>query len=94
MNTCDVIQHHSGRPANFLDTGGKATKETVMEGFRLLLKDKRVTAVLVNIFGGLTMCDVIAEGIVIAFEELGVGVPVVVRLRGTGEEAGRKIVSS
>lgn len=93
MNTCDVIVHHGGAPTNFLDTGGRATKETVKEGFRLLLKDQRVKAIIVNIFGGITMCDMIAEGIVIAFEELGVKVPVVVRLRGTNEDLGRKIVS-
>ncbi|KAH8144842.1 uncharacterized protein LAJ45_11179 [Morchella importuna] len=92
MNTCDVIVHHGGAPTNFLDTGGRATKETVKEGFRLLLKDQRVKAIIVNIFGGITMCDMIAEGIVIAFEELGVKVPVVVRLRGTNEDLGRKII--
>lgn len=92
MNTCDVIVHHGGAPTNFLDTGGRATKETVKEGFRLLLKDQRVKAIIVNIFGGITMCDMIAEGIAIAFEELGVKVPVVVRLRGTNEDLGRKII--
>lgn len=92
MNTCDVIVHRGSRPANFLDTGGKATKDTVKESFRLLLQDQRVKVVLVNIFGGLTLCDMIAEGIIIAFEELGVKIPVVVRLRGTNEELGRKMV--
>lgn len=92
MNTCDVIAYHGGHPANFLDTGGKATKDTVKESVRLLLKDQRVKAILVNIFGGLTLCDMIAEGIIIAFEELRVNTPVVVRLRGTNEELGRKMV--
>lgn len=98
MNTNDVLTLRlSGPPtsttsANFLDTGGKATSQTISTSFKLILADPRVSVVFVNIFGGLTLCDMIAEGIILAFKEVGVNKPVVVRLRGTNEEAGRRIL--
>ncbi|KAF8249366.1 succinyl-CoA synthetase-like protein [Wilcoxina mikolae CBS 423.85] len=95
MNTCDVINARGGSPANFLDTGGKATGRTVVEGLRTVLADKRVKAVFVNIFGGLTDCAMIAEGILMAYKELEMnskGVHLVVRLRGTNEEIGQKMI--
>lgn len=94
MNTGDVIAARGGSCANFLDTGGKATRETVKESFRLILEDSRVKTIFVNIFGGLTFCDMIAEGIILAYKELEVKLPVVVRLRGTNEKLGQKMVSS
>ncbi|OJD34702.1 succinyl-synthetase alpha subunit [Diplodia corticola] len=98
MNTVDALAlaPHHGAAANFLDTGGKATAATVKRGFELLLADPRVRVVFVNIFGGLTLCDMIAEGILLAFRELRLqekGVPVVVRLRGTNEAEGQRIVA-
>lgn len=93
MNTVDAIADLGGKCANFLDTGGKATKETVKSSFHLILKDSRVNTIFVNIFGGLTLCDMIAEGIMLAYKDLGIKVPVVVRLRGTNEEIGQKMVS-
>lgn len=94
MNTVDALTIHGGHCANFLDTGGKATSETVKSSFRVICSDKRVKAVFVNIFGGLTRCDMIAEGIILAFRDLEMKVPVVVRLRGTNEELGQKMVST
>lgn len=94
MNTVDSITLHGGHCANFLDTGGKATTETVKSSFRIIASDERVKAIFVNIFGGLTLCDMIAEGIILAFRDLNLKVPIVVRLRGTNEEKGQKIVSS
>jgi succinyl-CoA synthetase alpha subunit len=82
----------STHSANFLDTGGKATASTIKTSFKLILSDPRVSVVFVNIFGGLTLCDMIAEGIILAFKEVGVEKPVVVRLRGTNEEEGRKVL--
>ena len=93
MNTVDAISDYGGRCANFLDTGGKATSETVKSSFRVILKDPRVTAIFVNIFGGLTLCDMIAEGIMLAYRDLGIKLPVVVRLRGTNEEIGQTMVN-
>ena len=93
MNSNDAIADLGGMCANFLDTGGKATSETVKTSFNIILKDPRVKVVFVNIFGGLTLCDMIAEGIMLAYKELGISVPVVVRLRGTNEEMGQKMVS-
>lgn len=93
MNTVDALTIHGGHCANFLDTGGKATSETVKSSFRIICSDPRVKAVFVNIFGGLTRCDMIAEGIILAFRDLDLKVPVVVRLRGTNEELGQKMVS-
>ena len=92
MNTVDALTIHGGHCANFLDTGGKATSETVKASFRVICSDTRVKAVFVNIFGGLTRCDMIAEGIILAFRDLNMKVPVVVRLRGTNEELGQKMV--
>lgn len=92
MNTVDALTIHGGHCANFLDTGGKATSETVKSSFRIICSDPRVKAVFVNIFGGLTRCDMIAEGIILAFRDLDMKVPVVVRLRGTNEELGQKMV--
>lgn len=94
MNTTDAIHDHGGQCANFLDTGGKATKETVKTSFSIILKDPRVKTIFVNIFGGLTLCDMIAEGILLAYRDLGIELPVVVRLRGTNEEVGQKMVST
>ncbi len=92
MNTTDTIRSLGGLCTNFLDTGGKATKETVKSSFRIILEDPRVKVVFVNIFGGLTLCDMIAEGIILAYKDLGITVPVVVRLRGTNEELGQNMV--
>ncbi|KAF3480145.1 succinyl-CoA synthetase subunit alpha [Arthroderma uncinatum] len=93
MNTVDALTLHGGKCANFLDTGGKATSETVKSSFRIILSDPRVKSIFVNIFGGLTRCDMIAEGIIMAFRDLGMKVPVVVRLRGTNEELGQKMIA-
>ncbi|TQB68111.1 hypothetical protein MPDQ_004016 [Monascus purpureus] len=93
MNTVDALTLHGGHCANFLDTGGKATSETVKSSFRIISSDARVKAIFVNIFGGLTRCDMIAEGIIMAFRDLGMEVPVVVRLRGTNEEIGQKMIA-
>ena len=92
MNTVDALTSLGGKPANFLDTGGKATTDTVKSCFALLLRDSRVNTVFVNIFGGLTLCDMIAEGIMLAYRDLGIKLPVVVRLRGTNEEVGQRMV--
>jgi len=82
-----------GRPANFLDAGGGADREKVKEAFKLILRDDKVRAILVNIFGGIVRCDLIAEGVVAAAGELGVTVPLVVRLQGTNAEQGRGILA-
>jgi succinyl-CoA synthetase beta subunit len=88
MGTMDIIKLHGGDPANFLDVGGGATKERVAEAFKIILSDDKVQAVLVNIFGGIVRCDMIAEGIIGAVKEVGVKVPVVVRLEGNNAELG------
>jgi succinyl-CoA synthetase beta subunit len=88
MGTMDIIKTYGGNPANFLDVGGTATKERVVEAFKIILSDKNVKCILVNIFGGIVRCDLIAEGIVGAVEEVGVNVPVVVRLEGNQAPAG------
>lgn len=99
MNTNDVLHLRLSQPpystanANFLDTGGKATSQTIMTSFKLILSDPRVAVVFVNIFGGLTLADMIAEGIILAFKEVGVNKPVVVRLRGTNEEKGQEVLA-
>ena len=93
MATMDLIQLEGGAPANFLDVGGGATPETVAQGFKIILLDPNVRAVLINIFGGIVRCDVIAEGIVQAVKEVGVQVPVVVRLEGTNAEQGRELLA-
>ncbi len=89
MGTMDIVKLSGGEPANFLDVGGGATKERVSEAFKIILSDDAVKAVLVNIFGGIVRCDMIAEGIIGAIEEVGVKVPVVVRLEGNNAEKGR-----
>lgn len=88
MGTMDIVKHHGGAPANFLDVGGGATKERVSEAFKIILSDENVSAVLVNIFGGIVRCDLIAEGIIGAVEEVDVSVPVVVRLEGNNAAKG------
>jgi succinyl-CoA synthetase beta subunit len=93
MATMDLIQLEGGSPANFLDVGGGATPETVAQGFKIILLDPNVKAVLINIFGGIVRCDVIAEGIIQAVKEVDVKVPVVVRLEGTNAELGRKLLA-
>ena len=93
MGTMDMIKLQGGEPANFLDVGGGATKERVAEAFKLILSDSQIKAVLVNIFGGIVRCDLIAEGIISAVNEVGVKVPVVVRLEGTNAEQGRAILA-
>lgn len=92
MNTNDAVHDLGGKCANFLDTGGRATSETVKASFRIILTDPRVRTIFVNIFGGLTLCDMIAEGIILAYKDLDIELPVVVRLRGTNEEVGQKMV--
>jgi succinyl-CoA synthetase beta subunit len=94
MATMDLIKLHGGDPANFLDVGGGATKERVAEAFKLILSNKNVGAILVNIFGGIVRCDLIAEGIISAVKEVGVSVPVVVRLEGTNVDKGRELLAS
>ncbi|WP_196138037.1 ADP-forming succinate--CoA ligase subunit beta [Aliikangiella sp. G2MR2-5] len=93
MGTMDIVNLHGGSPANFLDVGGGATKERVVEAFKIILTDDNVKAVLVNIFGGIVRCDLIAEGIIGAVEEVGVEVPVVVRLEGNNAELGQKVLA-
>lgn len=93
MGTMDIVNLHGGKPANFLDVGGGATKERVAEAFKIILSDDNVKAVLVNIFGGIVRCDMIAEGIIGAVKEVGVQVPVVVRLEGTNAELGREVLA-
>jgi succinyl-CoA synthetase beta subunit len=93
MGTMDIVKLHGGNPANFLDVGGGATKERVSEAFKIILSDDTVKAVLVNIFGGIVRCDLIAEGIIGAVEEVGVELPVVVRLEGNNAELGSKILA-
>lgn len=93
MATMDIIKLHGGEPANFLDVGGGATKEKVSAAFKIILKDPKVKAILVNIFGGIMKCDVIAEGVIAAARELELKVPLVVRLEGTNVEKGKEILS-
>ncbi|MCB1730668.1 MAG: ADP-forming succinate--CoA ligase subunit beta [Halieaceae bacterium] len=93
MGTMDIVALHGGFPANFLDVGGGATKERVAEAFKIILSDDNVKAVLINIFGGIVRCDLIAEGVIGAVEEIGVNVPVVVRLEGNNAELGRKALA-
>jgi len=94
MGTMDIVKLHGGSPANFLDVGGGATKERVTEAFKIILSDDSVKAVLVNIFGGIVRCDLIAEGIIGAVREVGVEVPVVVRLEGNNADLGAKTLAS
>lgn len=92
MATMDIIRNFGGNPANFLDVGGSATTEKVKAAFGILLSDRSVKAIFVNIFGGIMKCDIIAEGLVQATREMGVSIPIVVRLEGTNVDAGRKII--
>ena len=92
MATMDLIKLHGGNPANFLDVGGGATKERVTEAFKIILSDEKVKGILINIFGGIVRCDMIAEGIISAVEGVGVSVPVVVRLEGNNAELASKIL--
>ena len=93
MGTMDIVKLHGGAPANFLDVGGGATKERVTEAFKIILSDENVKAVLINIFGGIVRCDLIAEGVIGAVAEVGVTVPVVVRLEGNNAELGQKVLA-
>jgi succinyl-CoA synthetase beta subunit len=93
MGTMDIIQLHGGSPANFLDVGGGATKERVAKAFSIILQDPNVKVILVNIFGGIMKCDIIAEGVVAAAKELSIQVPLVVRLEGTNVELGKEILN-
>src|SRR2546427_5292707 len=92
MATMDIIQYAGGRPANFLDVGGGANEQQVRQGFEIILSDSHVRAVLINIFGGIMRCDIVASGVVAAARSLGIKVPVVVRLEGTNVELGQKIL--
>jgi succinyl-CoA synthetase beta subunit len=93
MATMDLIQLHGGKPANFLDVGGGATKERVSAAFKLILSNPKVTAILINIFGGIVRCDIIAEGIIAAVKEVGVSMPVIVRLEGTNAPLARDMLA-
>ena len=93
MATMDLIKLHGGEPANFLDVGGGATSERVANAFKLILSNPNVSAILVNIFGGIVRCDLIAEGIISAVKDIGIGVPVVVRLEGTNVDKGRDLLA-
>ena len=92
MSTMDIIQHYGGMPANFLDVGGGASKEKVTEGFKIILADENVKAILVNIFGGIMNCATIAQGVIAASKELSIKIPLVVRLEGTNVEEGRRLL--
>ena len=94
MGTMDIIQLHGGKPANFLDVGGGTTKERVTEAFKIILSDENVVTVLVNIFGGIVRCDLIAVGVIGAGEEVGVEIPVVVRLEGNNSELGCEVLDN
>ena len=93
MGTMDTIKFFGGNPANFLDVGGTATQDRVAKAFKIILKDPNVKVVLVNIFGGIVRCDVIAKGIIAAIKEVDIQVPVVVRLEGNNADIGAKILS-
>jgi len=92
MATMDIIKLYGAEPANFLDVGGGASKEKVSEGFKIILSDPNVKGILVNIFGGILRCDIIAEGIIAAAREMSIKVPLVVRLEGTNVELGKDII--
>lgn len=94
MATMDIIKLYGGDPANFLDVGGGATKERVREAFKIILSDKNVKGILVNIFGGIMRCDIIADGIINAAKDIGIKVPVVVRLEGTNADLGKQMLAS
>ena len=92
MATMDIIKLAGGEPANFLDVGGGANAEQIRNAFRILMSDKSVKAVLINIFGGILRCDVLAEGVITAVKELSVNVPIVVRMEGTNVERGKQML--
>jgi succinyl-CoA synthetase beta subunit len=92
MATMDIIKYAGGEPANFLDVGGGANEEQIKNAFRILLSDSAVKAVLINIFGGILRCDVLATGVVNAARELGIKLPVVIRMEGTNVEEGKRII--
>jgi succinyl-CoA synthetase beta subunit len=92
MGTMDIIKLTGGEPANFLDVGGGASAETVEKGFRIILSDKNVKAVLINIFGGIVRCDRVAKGVIEAINNIDTKVPIVVRLQGTNAEEGKKLL--
>ena len=94
MATMDIIKYYGGEPANFLDVGGGATKEKVTEAFKIILSDEKVKGIFVNIFGGIMRCDVIAEGVVAAAKQVGLSVPLVVRLEGTNVDLGKEILQN
>jgi len=94
MATMDLIKLYGGEPANFLDVGGGATAETVAKAFKIILDDKNVQVVLVNIFGGIMRCDIIAEGIIAAIKEVGIKIPIVVRLEGTNVDLGKNLLQT
>ena len=94
MATMDLIKLYGGEPANFLDVGGGATSETVAKAFKIILDDKNVQVVLINIFGGIMRCDIIAEGIIAAIKEVGIKIPIVVRLEGTNVDLGKKLLQT
>jgi succinyl-CoA synthetase beta subunit len=93
MATMDIIQHYGGKPANFLDVGGGASREQVTAAFKIILSDKNVQGILVNIFGGIMDCNIIATGIVEAAKETGLNLPLVVRLEGNNVDAGKKTLA-
>ena len=94
MATMDIIKLYGQEPANFLDVGGGASKEKVSEAFKIILSDKNVKGILINIFGGIMRCDVLAQGVVDAANEININVPLVVRLAGTKFEEGKKILEN
>lgn len=94
MATMDIIKYHNGEPANFLDVGGGGTKETITEAFKIIQSDEKVQAILVNIFGGIVRCDMIAEGIIAAAKDINLKLPVVCRLQGTNADKGQQIIKA
>jgi succinyl-CoA synthetase beta subunit len=93
MATMDIIKLSGGAPANFLDVGGGATAEQIRNAFKILMSDQNVKAVLINIVGGILRCDILAAGVIAAVKELGVSVPIVIRMKGTNVEAGKKMLA-
>jgi succinyl-CoA synthetase beta subunit len=93
MATMDIIKLAGGEPANFLDVGGGASAEQIKNAFRILMSDRSVTAVLINIFGGILRCDILAEGVIAAVRDLGVPVPIVIRMEGTNVEQGKRMLT-
>ena len=92
MATMDIIKLNGGEPANFLDVGGGTTAAKVAEAFKIIVSDKKIKAILVNIFGGIVRCDLIAEGVISAIKEVDIKVPIVIRLEGTNVEEGKKLI--